>query len=612
MTIALLLAFALHPCGDASTWQCGHIARPLDPSGAIHGSLDIHFEWLPHHNTNEASRGVIVANEGGPGSGSTGTRESYRALFAPLLADRDLLLMDNRGTGSSAAIDCEPLQSEPTMTNASIKACGIQLGNRAAFYGTGLAADDLAAVLDSLDIKKADLYGDSYGTFFVQTFAGRHPDKVRSLILDGAFPVIGDSPWYETAPAAMRRAYDLVCRRSAACRDLPGSSMDRIDHLVAWARKIPLQATIVVEGKPRYISMEPSRIATVMDASGLATVPYRELDAAARALHEDADVLPLLRLIAESYAVNEDAGSAKAYSRGLFMAVSCADYPQAFDMRLDPASRQAGWLDALANERKRAPNAFAPFTIDEWLSMAPDYSTVKLCLDWPAQAGPYPPGQPVPPNVKFPAVPTLVISGDLDTITTAAEGEATSALFPRARQVVEINGAHVDAIDDPYDCASRIARRFIETLDTGNTGCLTRIPEVRTVPMFARRVDQLPQSSRQLRAANAALQTVGDALARTSWLTGDGTGLRGGTYTQSTSGDIEHVQLSGYKWAQDLPVSGTIAIDRHNGTVHAAVTVSGASRGTLLIDWNDLQPNAQARITGSLDGTKIHDTTYAP
>jgi pimeloyl-ACP methyl ester carboxylesterase len=612
MTIALFLAFALHPCGDASRWYCGRIARPLDPTGAIRDSLNIHFEWLPHRNTNEASKGVIVANEGGPGSGSTGTRESYRTLFGPLLAGRDLLLMDNRGTGSSGAIDCEPLQSEPVMTYAAIKACGGQLGNRATLFGTGVAADDLAAILDSLHVKKADLYGDSYGTFFVQTFAGRHPDRVRSLILDGAFPVLGDSPWYETESAAMRRAYDLVCRRSAACRTLPGSSMDRITRLISEARKLPIQATIVVERKPRHISMAPSSIATIMDASGLATVPYRELDAAARAFHEDADVLPLLRLVAESYAVNEDAGSAQSYSRGLFMAVSCADYPQAYDMRLDPASRQAGWLDALAQERNHAPNAFAPFTIDEWLSMAPDYSTVKLCLDWPAQSGPYPPGQPVPPTTKFPAVPTLVISGDLDTITTAAEGKATAALFPSARQVVEINGAHVDAIDDPYDCASRIARRFVETLDAGNTQCLTHIPEVRMVPMFARRVDQLPQSTRQLRAANAALQAVGDALARTSWLTRNGSGLRGGTYTRSASGNLERIRLTGYRWTQDLPVSGTITMDGHNGTVHAAVKVSGASRGMLSMEWNTLRPNAQAAITGTLDGLKIHETAYAP
>src|SRR5207302_7589072 len=110
LTLALALASALlHPCGDGSPWYCGHIDRPLDPTGTISGSIAIHFEWLPHRSAKAASRGVIVANAGGPGSGSTQSRDSYRTLFEPLLGTDDLLLMDNRGTGSSGAIDCEPL-----------------------------------------------------------------------------------------------------------------------------------------------------------------------------------------------------------------------------------------------------------------------------------------------------------------------------------------------------------------------------------------------------------------------------------------------------------------------------------------------------------------------
>src|SRR5450755_13362 len=62
MTLALVLASALlRPCGDASPWYCGQIVRPLDPSGTIHASIGIHFEWLPHRDGKARAEGVIVA-----------------------------------------------------------------------------------------------------------------------------------------------------------------------------------------------------------------------------------------------------------------------------------------------------------------------------------------------------------------------------------------------------------------------------------------------------------------------------------------------------------------------------------------------------------------------
>jgi pimeloyl-ACP methyl ester carboxylesterase len=396
--------------------------------------------------------------------------------------------------------------------------------------------------------------------------------------------------------------------------------MERIGRLLSALRLRPARGDVVVGSAKRSVMLAPATLATVMDASGLAAVPYRELDAAARA-YLDGDAVPLERLVAESYVVNEAAGGAQSYSRALFMAVSCADYPQAYDMRLTPAARRIGWNAALRQKRTHAPGTFAPFTIDEWLDMAPDYSTVKLCLDWPAQTHSYPPGNPVPPNVRFPRVPVLVISGDLDTITTSSEGAAAAKLFPRSTHVIAINGAHVNALGDPYDCASRIARRFVEVLKVENTGCLRTIPEIRTVPLFARRSFEMPPAlagvandgdPSQLQAAAAATQTVGDVVARASWLTGDGSGLRGGTYAVANRSGGEQLRLNGYGWTEDLPVSGVVNVDRTSGAVDALVTVSGPSRGTLSIKWNSLRTHARAAIAGTLDGRRIRATIPAP
>lgn len=627
MIAAFALAVAtapvfVHPCRDGSPFVCGAIRRPLDPSGAVPGTVDVHFEWLPRRLETKPSTGVIVANEGGPGSGSTGSREAYRTLFGPLLDSRDLLLMDNRGTGRSGAIDCEPLQSEPVMAATSIANCGAQLGKTAAFYGSGFAADDLAAILDALHVRKADLYGDSYGTFFSQVFAARHPDRVRSLILDGAFPVIGDSPWYDSAPAAMRRAFDIVCRRADACKHIPGSSLGRIARLTSALRRHRIASSVAIGAATRRQVVVPSDLAMVMDASALATVPLRELDAAARAYLDGQDAQPLLRLVGESFAANESAGAATDYSRGLFLAVSCADYPQAYDVKLAIQQRHRQWRSALARQRASAPALYSPFTIDEWLAMPPDYSTVGLCLDWPVPKAMRPPGPPIPSSRRFPAVPTLVISGEFDTITTSPEGAATAALFPSSTHVTMANSAHVNAIGDLYGCASRIARRFIETLRAPDTSCASKIPELRMVPTFARNVGEMAParplagnhaSGTELRAAAAAAQTVGDAIARLSWIPGtEGAGLRGGTFTLSTHGGIDGIRFDDVRFTRDLPVCGSASLNERTQEVTAHLTTSGAAHGFITIRWNGLQAHAMAFVTGTLNGRTVKAMLPAP
>jgi hypothetical protein len=92
-------AAALERCGGA---RCGSMVRPLDP-GKPHGrQIHVGFRWYAPHGT-PAGR-PIVAVEGGPGYPSTGSRVEYLGTFGPLVRRRGLLLVDNRGTGTSALI----------------------------------------------------------------------------------------------------------------------------------------------------------------------------------------------------------------------------------------------------------------------------------------------------------------------------------------------------------------------------------------------------------------------------------------------------------------------------------------------------------------------------
>jgi pimeloyl-ACP methyl ester carboxylesterase len=104
----------LHRCETGAPW-CGALVRPLDPAGVVPGAISIYFEFYPHTDEGKSAE-TLVATEGGPGFAATDSRDEYLELFRPLRGGRDVVLMDNRGTGRSGAIDCHPLQTEPTLT----------------------------------------------------------------------------------------------------------------------------------------------------------------------------------------------------------------------------------------------------------------------------------------------------------------------------------------------------------------------------------------------------------------------------------------------------------------------------------------------------------------
>jgi len=603
--VALVGTVALHACRHARDYYCATIARPLDPNGRVPGTIRVAFLWLPHAERTVASHGVIVAAEGGPGYPSGASRDGYAALLGPLLRTHDLLLMDDRGTGASGAIDCPPLQTAPVMILSNVTRCGRTLGPTSDLYGSDLAADDLDAILGALGVGSVDLYGDSYGTFFVQVFAARHPGRVRSVTLDGAYPAIGGDAWYASTGPTIRRAFDIACRRSPPCATLAGDSMSRIDRLLRLLRK-------------PNAPISPSALAFVMDSAGLDALAYRDLDAAARAYVAGGDAAPLRRLAAEAQQYEEKApASPSLLSQGLFVAASCSDNPQAYDMRLPPAARQQAWQRAREAMRRSNPRLYAPFTLDEFLGIPLDYAYVPLCQTWPVASPDHRAGQPVPPGTGMPRVRALVLTGDLDTITTPAEGDAAAALFPGAERIIVANTGHVTAIGDTYDCASRIVRRFIAGAPL-DASCARNVPAEHLTAAFARTLDAvvparpLPGSrwsARELRVAAAAVDAAGDALARVQVLgLGSGSGLRGGSFRSRTNGDRTIVTLRALKWTGDLPVDGTVTVDGQ-GRASASLHAAGMS---LHARWNVVGAGAAAGVDASLGGAVLRASMPAP
>ena len=618
----------LRSCRDAQAY-CGTLDRALDPSGNVPGTIRVGFEFYPHTDNSQPPLEAIVAEEGGPGYGSTGSRASYLELFAPLRNRRDILLVDNRGTGKSQALDCPLVQHEPNPRFAGIRACGAQLADTAYLYGSGLAADDLAAVLDALNIPVINLYGDSYGTFFSQTFAGRHPERLRSVILDSAYPPVDQSAWYPEIATTARFAFDVACQRSTTCNSLPGSSMARITRLAESLRAHPFTGYARDgEGVLRKTRADTAALDYLMVSNATVSVVYRELDPAARAYLEHGDAAPLLRLLAENHSADESGGSsdASAYSQALFVSVSCSDYPQIYDMTLPVAQRKLQRNQVIAEEQQKHPNLYSPFTIEEFDQIPLDTSVLDLCLVWPPPVvAAYPPGHPVPPHAQFTKAPVLVLSGDLDSLTPARQGKHAARLFENGRQIIVENSFHVTAAGDEDNCASVIAQRFVRDLDPGDTSCVNQIAEVHLVPRFVSTADEVDPATASggnqgtdadLRAAAAAAYTVGDVLARW-WVnySGSGAGFRGGHFHYRSPSNLTYFHMDKLKWVEDLGVSGQMTWDyNYPGSVNAHIKLAGTAvnAGELDITWDSRVPLAQAVITGNIGGRRIAATMYAP
>jgi hypothetical protein len=328
---------------------------------------------------------------------------------------------------------------------------------------------------------------------------------------------------------------------------------------------------------------------------------YRELDAAGRAYLERRDPAPLLRIAAEQWYWG-DAGDPAEFSEGLYIAVICNDYPQHWDITSPIASREAQYQREVAKLRARQPRAFAPFTIDDWL--ASPWTEFRSCLQWPAPSRNV---APVPKRADYPDVPTLVLAGDLDSITSSEGARVVADRFPNSTFVQIRNGVHVMALADQSRCASDIVVRFVRTRDAGSTRCRTRYNEVRMVDEFPRYWRGVDARTSDQRFAATALHAVADVFPRWQSMTGEtGFGLRGGRFTTAGDPDVTF-ELDGVKWVRDVAVDGHVTWDRSTGAIAARVAFVSphGTRASLRLAWNDWDRHATATVTGRVGGHRV-------
>lgn len=192
------------PCriaGFATEVQCGSIQRPLNPAKPSGVAIDVHFVVIPAAARNKLNDAVLLL-AGGPGQSAIDVAAGVMPILGRLNNRRDLVFIDQRGTGRSAPLLCDDesrlsLQDSFSTTRQvqRLRECLDDLrqlprGDHGGlgFFTTSIAMQDVEAVRVHLGVMQWNLVGASYGTRAALEYMRQFPSKVRRAVLDGVAP----------------------------------------------------------------------------------------------------------------------------------------------------------------------------------------------------------------------------------------------------------------------------------------------------------------------------------------------------------------------------------------------------------------------------------------
>jgi len=449
----------LVPCSFDAAWLCGDVRVPLDRAHPNRGTIPIAF-YVHRHRSGKAAPRPIFATPGGPGGSGFEMSEFFDGTA--LAADRDIVLIDPRGSGRSQAIVCPDLQNGwhgDAQYQAAVAACGRQLGESADRYGSGDVAMDVDAVRQALGYDTFDYYAWSYGSVTEQAYAARFPEHLHALAIDAGMPATDPGhawTWSFDVAHALPRIGALLCRRTNCSGDVPAA----ISYLAAQLRAHPIVAQL---GAARVVVDEPELVNILRFGGDRYQMldPQTIVGAAAELAHGDTDLLRNLALARPPCC--EDQGSVGESSQGDNVAAFCNDMDFVWNRSDAVEIRRLKYHAAVAGLPK---DAAAPFSIAGWNA----FNGTDLCLEWPAPERFVP---AVPAGADLSRVPAIIFSGDVDAVVSTEITRRLLKVFPHAA-FVSVAGAGHPTIGWRRDCVPGIAVHFFDTLHAGNTRCASK------------------------------------------------------------------------------------------------------------------------------------------
>jgi len=412
--------------------QCGRLEVPENRDQPDGAKLSVFVAVLPA-NTLSPKPDPLVLLAGGPGQAAS-TLGPFALQLSAIRRTRDIVLVDQRGSGRSAPLDCaafapdEHAEFDIDPVPKSLL-CAWQLAGRhidASQYTTSAFVADLDAVRQALGYSKLNLWGGSYGTRVAQEYLRRYPQHVRSVVLDGV------------APPSMRISFDVwrtrddalddviaACRASVPCAKAhpdPAATLREIGQALEGGKTITLR-------DPRTGITREMHVEFDMVIGALQPLTYSPEAASLipelLALAQAGDFAPL---VAASLVVIGDLPD--QFSPGLHYSVTCAEDVS----RVTRAERTNGVDDERVRSLARR--------------------TIAVCDQWPKGTYPADFVQPVKSDV-----PVLLLSGGLDPVTPPAYAAEVAKNLTASRLVVARGFGHIVS---PHACAPRLIAAFVD------------------------------------------------------------------------------------------------------------------------------------------------------
>ncbi len=436
--------------GSSASERCGWFTVSENPGDPGSRKIRLRVTVLPALRA-QPERDALTILSGGPGQGAHEFYAGVAGAFAGIRRERDIVLLDQRGTGESHRMDCafddstEITTAEPALLRTRTSECLQKLPGDPRFYTTSVAVRDLEALRIALGYERWTLYGVSYGTRVAQHYRHRYPASVRAMILDGVVPVdLALGP--DVALRAQRALDDMFvrCEADAGCAAAFPNLKDQFGTLRARLARAPIRARLP----------DPHTASIAQTTFGIA-----ELNAAVRLLtysDESASLLPLLihgansdervePLISQYLMIKKLTDEQFAY--GMHFAVVCSeDAPRWEAESISEAELAATYLGSSFMQSMQAVCAIWPRgVVDE------NFSTLHQ-ID----------------------TPTLMLSGGNDPVTPPAYGERAMRAYTHGHHIVGAGQGHGMLA---VGCMPRLLAQFVATAatDTLDVDCLKNV-----------------------------------------------------------------------------------------------------------------------------------------
>jgi pimeloyl-ACP methyl ester carboxylesterase len=432
--------------------QCGTLSVAENPALPGGRRIALNIAWVPADEEADVLPDPVFMLAGGPGQAATDSYPQVAAAFRDVLKKRNVILVDQRGTGHSNPLACKDDAGTPDDADASADAdaarrfaerCRALLSKKAdlRFYTTTDAIRDLDDVRKAIGAAQVNLVGISYGTRVAQQYAMRYPHSTRTIVLDSVAPntlYLGNE-----FAGNLEAALDLQfgqCGKTPACAKALGNPRSRLDALMAKLRSDPplVRYRDASSGEIREERLLPAHVAGLMRmyaytplASSLLPL---QLNEAANGRYEG--LMALSKMLGSAMS--------EQMTFGMQLSVICSEDAAGF--KADPAA--AGTL--LGNQ------------FSEYLG--------AQCQAWPKGAMPADFHAPLATKV-----PALLMSGEFDPVTPPRYGDAVVKTLANGRHLLARGQGH-NVIG--AGCMPKLVAQFIDSADAKalDAKCLDTLP----------------------------------------------------------------------------------------------------------------------------------------